>query len=60
MENIEKKETWGGKRNGSGRKKKDSEPRVNITFSVPAGAADRIKDLVRAEVARYRAERDGE
>ena len=56
-----KKETrsWGGKREGSGRKKKDSEPRVNITFSVPEGIAPRIRELVRDEIARYRSERDG-
>lgn len=54
-----KKSERGGRREGSGRKKKDSEPRVNITFSVPVGVSERIKELVRAEVARYRAGRDG-
>lgn len=56
--NKKKEQSWGGKREGSGRKKKDAEPRVNMTFSVPEGVAKHIRELVRSEIARYREERD--
>ena len=39
----------------AGRKKIDNEPKRTITFSVPEGVAERIKEVVRDEVAKYRA-----
>lgn len=59
MQNEEKNATWGGRREGSGRKKKDDEPKVTITFTIPQGAKERVREIVRAEVERYRKERDG-
>lgn len=60
MPNEEKNTAWGGKREGSGRKRKDDEPKVTITFSIPQGVKERVREIVRAEVERYRRERDGE
>ena len=57
MEHQEKKQR-GGKRPNAGRKRIDNEPKQNITFSVPQGVAERIKTLVREEVARYRASKN--
>lgn len=57
MENNEKKENRGGKRPNAGRKKIDNEPKRTITFSVPEGIAERIKEVVRKEVAEYRKQR---
>jgi hypothetical protein len=37
----------------------DDEPKASITFSVPTGVKERIRELVRAELARYREERNG-
>jgi len=59
MPGKEKSPAWGGKRAGSGRKRMDDEPKASITFSVPTGVKERIRELVRAELARYREERNG-
>lgn len=59
MQNEKKTATWGGHREGSGRKRKDDESKVTITFTIPQGAKERVREIVRAEVERYRKERDG-
>lgn len=47
---MQKKNTHGGARKGSGAKPKGGEPTTTIAFRVPISKADEIKELVKSKL----------